>query len=160
MFEDWAFNLLSGSDSGGGDGDGNGDGDGSRLLVIGIWRPSVGWFLFVCYSSPRPDGGKPQSQVALIEQVGAWISHNAEAICGTQAGPLSDASWGSSTVVGNNLYLHVTDLNREQLSLKTVQLGDWSQWCAATLVGEDSALPVQQTEQGWSLSLPSDREQP
>ena len=56
---------------------------------------------------PMADGTVPQPSVATLNEVGRWMSRNAESIYGTTASTLAEFPWGRTTVKGNTLYLHV-----------------------------------------------------
>jgi alpha-L-fucosidase len=56
---------------------------------------------------PRGDGSIPEASVAILEQVGTWMQTNSVSIYGTTASPFPRLRWGTCTVKGNILYLHV-----------------------------------------------------
>jgi alpha-L-fucosidase len=62
---------------------------------------------------PRADGSVPEESVRILNEVGAWMQANGEAIHGTSASPLpTDFAWGRVTVKGDNLYFFVLDERR------------------------------------------------
>ena len=56
---------------------------------------------------PMSDGTIPAPSIAVLEQVGAWMKKNGEAIYGTSACPVGQFPWGRCTVKGEHVYLHV-----------------------------------------------------
>jgi alpha-L-fucosidase len=62
---------------------------------------------------PTADGIIPQPSVERLEQIGAWLKANGDAIYGTKASPFAYLSWGRATTKGNKLYLHVFDYPKD-----------------------------------------------
>jgi alpha-L-fucosidase len=62
---------------------------------------------------PRADGTFPPEAVERLQQIGAWMKVNGEAIHGTSASPFDALPWGRCTVklagASTRLYLHVFD---------------------------------------------------
>ncbi len=58
-----------------------------------------------------PDGmGRvPQASVDVLTRVGRWMRANGESVYGTTASPFGQIPWGTCTVKGERLYLHVFD---------------------------------------------------
>ena len=63
---------------------------------------------------PRADGTFPPDAVQRLQEIGAWMDKNGEAIWGTTASVFDDITWGRCTVrqqgATTKLYLHVFDL--------------------------------------------------
>jgi alpha-L-fucosidase len=68
---------------------------------------------FLLNVGPTAEGTFPAQAIERLEQIGAWMDVNGEAIHGTAASPFVDLPWGRCTVKrvgrGTNLYLHVFD---------------------------------------------------
>jgi alpha-L-fucosidase len=69
---------------------------------------------FLLNVGPTADGEFPPESVERLQQIGAWMKVNAEAIQGTGASPFPTLTWGRATqrrLAGGNtrLYLHVFD---------------------------------------------------
>lgn len=56
---------------------------------------------------PQPDGRLPEAALDRMKKIGEWLRANGETIYGTQAGPFPAQSWGTSTLLGDRLFLHV-----------------------------------------------------
>ena len=66
-------------------------GDGNLLLNVG----------------PMPSGEIEPRQVAVLQEVGAWLEKYGESIYGTRGGPFKNGAWGGSTQRGSTVYLHI-----------------------------------------------------
>ncbi|GIN72507.1 hypothetical protein J14TS2_29820 [Bacillus sp. J14TS2] len=59
---------------------------------------------------PSAEGVIPEKSVEVLEQAGAWIERNGEAIYGTNASPFSyELEWGAVTIKPRRMYLHVNN---------------------------------------------------
>lgn len=56
---------------------------------------------------PQANGELPAAGVERLREMGAWLRENGETIYATEAGPFPAQSWGTSTLKGNRLFLHV-----------------------------------------------------
>ena len=56
---------------------------------------------------PQPDGALPDTALARLHDIGAWLEVNGESVYGTEAGPFRDGDRIVSTRRGNCIYLHV-----------------------------------------------------
>jgi alpha-L-fucosidase len=64
---------------------------------------------FVINVGPMGDGAFDPKSVELLEQIGAWMRTNGEAIYGTQGSPIGKPPWGRCTRKEGVLYVHVFD---------------------------------------------------
>ncbi len=102
---------------------------------------------------PTAEGTFPSGAVANLEQVGAWMKVNGEAIYATSASPFSEAlPWGRATQKGNRLYLEVFDWPSDgalQVPLhKAVSK-------AYLLASPGKALEMQPDQNGIKIRLPA-----
>jgi alpha-L-fucosidase len=56
-----------------------------------------------------PNGRIQPEFVTRLQEVGAWLAKNGEAIYGTRGGPIAPHAWGVTTRKGNRVYVHVLD---------------------------------------------------
>lgn len=77
--------------------------DGNYLLNIG----------------PTGDGSMEPAQTARLEQLGQWLERFGESIYNTRGGPILPGRWGGATYRGNQVYLHITEWEQDELGLPT-----------------------------------------
>lgn len=58
---------------------------------------------------PTAEGIIPRPSVERLEEMGAWLERNGEAIYGTKAGPVQNIDWCRTTTKNGTVYLHVFD---------------------------------------------------
>lgn len=56
---------------------------------------------------PQPNGELPAQSLARLRDMGEWLGVNGETIYGTQGSPFPEQSWGTATVKGDRVFLHV-----------------------------------------------------
>lgn len=66
---------------------------------------------------PQPNGELPATALLRLKEIGEWLRENGESIYGTTAGDIEEQSWGVTTRKGNVLYLHILNLDKDQLVL-------------------------------------------
>ena len=62
---------------------------------------------FLLNVGPRPDGSFPDSAMARLAALGAWMRVNGASIYGTRGGPLTPRPWGVTTQKGDTVYVHL-----------------------------------------------------
>lgn len=62
---------------------------------------------------PTSEGIIPLPSVERLQEVGAWLKVNGDAIYGTKASPFAYLPWGRATTKSNKLYLHVFDYPKD-----------------------------------------------
>ncbi|MCC7053282.1 MAG: alpha-L-fucosidase [Gemmatimonadaceae bacterium] len=62
---------------------------------------------FLLNVGPRPDGTIPDSSLARLAAMGAWMQVNGASIRGTRGGPLTPRPWGVTTQQGDTVYVHL-----------------------------------------------------
>ena len=79
-------------------------GDGNLLLDVG----------------PMPDGRIEPRQVAVLQQVGAWLDKNGESIYGTRGGPWKPTKSIASTRKGDVIYVHLLHGDDDTIELPDI----------------------------------------
>ena len=114
-------------------------GDGNMLLDVG----------------PKPTGDIAPEQVAILQEMGAWLAKYGTSIYGTRGGPFKPGKFGVSTHQGNTIYLHVQHWPGETLTLPALPAKIVS---SRALAG--GRVTVKQTADATAISLPvSDRQE-
>jgi alpha-L-fucosidase len=101
---------------------------------------------------PMLDGRMEQRQVDRLNEMGNWLEKYGETIYGTHGGPVPPQEWGVSTHRDNTVFLHVTNLPKDDLvvsnwegSIKYVKVYD-----------SGLALGFKQTKQQLYIELPAE----
>ena len=66
---------------------------------------------------PQPNGEIPFAAQERLRAMGKWLKANGETIYGTQAGDVQEQEWGCTTRKGDKLYVHIFELEGNELSL-------------------------------------------
>lgn len=98
---------------------------------------------------PQPDGQLPATAVERLHGMGNWMDSHAETIRGTVAGEVPVQQWGATTRRGNRLFVHILDLDRQELYLPVTAK-------VVRAFHYDSKTPVRvtKTPEGIVLTLP------
>jgi alpha-L-fucosidase len=107
---------------------------------------------------PKADGTIPDESIARLQQVGAWMKVNGEAVYGTKASPLAAVSWGRITkkeYAGNTanttLYLSVFNWPADK---KLVVPGLTQPVNSATLLAGGKKLATSTSKEGLVITVP------
>ena len=105
---------------------------------------------------PKDDGEFPQESIERLQQIGAWMNKNSEAVYGTKGSPFKPFAWGrctqKQTKDGTILYFSVFDwpsngkLTVPELKNKVV---------SAKLLATGKSLNTSTTNDGLMIKLPS-----
>lgn len=82
-------------------------------------------------TGPMPNGKIQPANVKTLGEIGEWLRKYGESIYGTRGGPI-EGDWGTTTVKGNQLYIHILENNGAELSIplqgkKAVSLVEFDQ---------------------------------
>ena len=103
-----------------------------------------------------PDGlGRvPQATLDTFAEVGPWVQAHGESIYGATASPFPELPWGTSTVKGSKLYLHVFDWpNDGKLVLEGLRSNVRR---AYPLLEPDAEYSVEQSGSELAVAIPSE----
>ncbi len=99
---------------------------------------------------PEPTGIFPAQAVRRLEELGAWMAVNGEAVHGTTASPIGSFPWGRATQKGEKVYLHIWEPPADgRLNLPSLATPILS---ARQLGG--GALGAQKLGEVWSVAAP------
>ena len=101
---------------------------------------------------PTAEGEFPQACIDRLQDIGAWLKVNGEAIYGTTGGPFTYLSWGAATRKGDLLYLHVTEWP-EDGKLKVPLISKVE--AASLLVNRDDLLGITTEAERVVIDLPA-----
>ncbi|MFC1766222.1 alpha-L-fucosidase [Planctomycetota bacterium] len=118
----------------------------------------------VCYGGvyllnvgPRPDGTIPESQVNSIRAIGKWLEVNGEAIYGADPSPLKFPPFAMTSKPGK-LYLHLKDLDQDQVKLTGILSGVTKAYCLAD--PKKASLLIDQKGADLRITIPEELRQP
>lgn len=66
---------------------------------------------------PQPNGELPAAAIERMEAMGEWLTENGETVYGTVAGDVAQQEWGCTTRKDKRLYVHIFELESEELML-------------------------------------------
>ncbi len=58
---------------------------------------------------PQPDGSLPAAALDRLRGIGEWMRLNGETIYDTSGAPFAEQEWGTATMKGDRMYVHVID---------------------------------------------------
>lgn len=104
---------------------------------------------------PKDDGTIPMESIARLQQVGAWMKVNGEAIYGTKASPFATVSWGRITKkeLKDNTILYLSVFNWPA-DKKLVVPGLTQTITSATLLAGGKKLAMAASKEGLVITLP------
>ncbi|MGN0068891.1 MAG: alpha-L-fucosidase [Prevotella sp.] len=72
---------------------------------------------FLLNIGPRPDGKLPEEALLRLKELGVWMKQYGETIYDTRGGLVKPQPWGVSTQKDNRLFIHILDLDNQDLRL-------------------------------------------
>ncbi|MBD5204420.1 MAG: alpha-L-fucosidase [Bacteroidales bacterium] len=68
---------------------------------------------------PRPDGRLPEQSLERLKEIGEWMRANGETIYGTTAADFPAQDWGTATMKGKRMFLHVMSPESSVITVPT-----------------------------------------
>ena len=124
----------------------------TRDLVRYLVRAAGANANFLLNVGPMPNGKIQPEFVTRLQEVGAWLAKNGEAIYGTRGGPIAPHTWGVTTRKGDRVYVHVLDSPDTSLLLPPLP----SAVRSAKLLNGGRAIEFKTGDFGTVLTLPKD----
>ncbi|MEZ0298188.1 MAG: alpha-L-fucosidase [Candidatus Methylacidiphilales bacterium] len=69
---------------------------------------------------PAPDGTIPEDSARILREAGKWLERNGESIRGSELSPYSWTNWGTVTVRGSRIYLHISNATGTELCVTDI----------------------------------------
>ncbi len=66
---------------------------------------------------PQPNGELPAAAIEQLAKMGDWLEVNGETIYDTQAGPIEEQEWGTSTQRGKRVFVHILNPETREVTL-------------------------------------------
>ena len=101
---------------------------------------------------PTSEGLMPEASLERLQQIGAWLRQNGEAIYGATASPFLRLGWGRATQKPGKLYLHVFTWPKDGTLVVPMRSGATH---AYLLSAPDKSLALKSTPAGLRVSLPA-----
>ncbi|TKG93918.1 hypothetical protein EYV94_14255 [Puteibacter caeruleilacunae] len=98
---------------------------------------------------PRPDGSFEAEQIALMDELGAWLKKHGEAIYKTRGGPFYPFEKGVSTRKGKKAWVMINDKNADKVILPELE----QKIVSAKLFGTKQDVKVDQDEKSTVFHL-------
>ena len=111
---------------------------------------------FLLNVGPTAQGVIPAQSGSRLREMGDWMRVNGESIYGTRASPYGLPAWGRYTTKASarRVYAHVFDWPKDRRLALT---GIRDRPAAAYLLADQKPLTVEQSADGWVVTLPTVR---
>ncbi|WP_423127872.1 alpha-L-fucosidase [Gaoshiqia sp. Z1-71] len=110
---------------------------------------------FLLNTGPMPNGKIQPENVDTLMVMGDWLAKYGETIYGTRKGPVKPSQWGATTQKGNTIYIHVLDLEGENLLIPNLE----KKIKSATFFNDGSKVTFETTKFGTLLQIPHQKRQ-
>ena len=102
---------------------------------------------------PMPNGKIQPECVQTLKEVGQWMDKNGSTIYGTRGGPITPHLWGVTTQKDNMVYVHITNLEDNNLLLP-----DFGKKIKSiSLFSDGTSLKFKQDAYGTAINIPADK---
>lgn len=101
---------------------------------------------------PLPSGELPKEGVERLLAMGEWLSVNGESVYGSRGCGIIDQEWGTATIKGDKIYLHILKELDSDLVLNMAY-----EVTSAKIFNSEQAVEFTQQGNGLSLNIPRDK---
>jgi alpha-L-fucosidase len=108
---------------------------------------------FLLNTGPMPNGKIQPENIDTLMVMGGWLKQYGESIYGTRKGPIRPNKWGATTQNGNTIFVHVLDLEDEQLEIPALD----QKIKSITFFDDGSKVKYKKSDKGLMLQIPSDK---
>jgi alpha-L-fucosidase len=107
---------------------------------------------FLLNVGPMPNGKIQPEFISTLQEMGKWMEKNGETVYGTRGGPVSSRSWGVTTRKGNKVYVHI--MNMEDNNLLIPDFGKKVK--SITLFSTGAKVKYKQDAFGITITVPGE----
>ncbi|MGD9930204.1 MAG: alpha-L-fucosidase [Mangrovibacterium sp.] len=110
---------------------------------------------FLLNTGPMPNGQIQPENIDTLMIMGNWLEKYGETIYGTRKGPIKPTSWGATTQKGNTIYLHILELDQENLLIPNLN----SKIKTMNFFDDSTKVNYKTTEFGTLIEIPFSKRQ-
>ena len=110
---------------------------------------------FLLNTGPMANGKIQPENVDTLMVMGNWLAKYGETIYGTRKGPVKPSRWGATTQKGNTIYIHILNLEEENLLIPNLE----KKIKSATFFDDGSKVTFETTKFGTLLQIPRQKRQ-
>ncbi|WP_163717913.1 alpha-L-fucosidase [Mangrovibacterium lignilyticum] len=127
----------------------------SKQLIQTMIKASGYGANFLLNTGPMPNGKIQPENIDTLMVMGKWLDKYGETIYGTRKGPIKPTNWGATTRKGNTIYLHVLNLDEENLLIPNLD----TKIKSVVFFDDNSKVKFETTEFGTLLKVPFTKRQ-
>ncbi len=109
---------------------------------------------FLLNTGPMPNGKIQPENVQTLLEMGQWLEKNGETIYSTRKGPISPKKWGATTLKNNTIFVHVLELEDENLLIPNIS----GKIKSATFYESGEKVTFKVTDYGILFNIPKEKQ--